>query len=57
MKLMAVLQVDLLLEEARYFELTAMVRSLNDYRRRQKTKRSRAAVTAATEQSGYRRIL
>jgi len=57
MKLMAVLQVDLLLEEARYFELTAMVRSLNDYRRRQKTKRSRAAVTAATEQNGYPRIL
>jgi len=51
-------ELDLLLEEARYFELTAMVRALNEYKRRQKGKRSAtkaaagAAASSAAEQNG-----
>ena len=42
-------EVDLLLEEARYFELTAMVRALNEYKRRLRGKRS---ASKAAEQNG-----
>jgi len=47
-------EVDLLLEEARYFELAAMVRALGEYRRRQRGKRSAAAraASAGAEQNG-----
>jgi len=44
-------EVDLLLEEARYFELTAMVRALTEYKRRQKGKR-RCMASATIEQNG-----
>ena len=39
-------QVDLLLEEARYFELTAMVRALGDYKRRAQKGGKRKASTS-----------
>ena len=45
-------EVDLLLEEARYFELMAMVRALNEYKRRQRGKRSAARATPGTDQNG-----
>jgi len=50
-------ELDLLLEEARFFELTAMVRALSEYRRRQKGKRSaRANSGTAAEQNGLSTI-
>ena len=45
-------ELDLLLEEARYFELAAMVRALNDYRRRQRAKRAAAAAAGARPAAG-----
>jgi len=45
-------ELDLLLEEARFFELTAMVRALGEYRRRQKGKRSAARAPSGAEQNG-----
>jgi len=45
-------EVDLLLEEAKYFELTAMLRALNEYKRRQKGKRAATRAVFNTEQNG-----
>jgi len=46
-------EVDLLLEEARFFELSAMVRALSEYKRRQKGKRSASRVASGAEQNGF----
>jgi len=45
-------EVDLLLEEARFFELSAMVRALNEYKRRQKGKRTATKAASSAEQNG-----
>ena len=49
-------EVDLLLEEARYFELAAMVRALNDYKRRLRAKRSATKTSSTAEQNGLTTI-
>jgi len=45
-------EVDLLLEEARFFELTLMVRALNEYKRRQKGGKRTARASSSAEQNG-----
>ena len=40
-------EIDLLLEEARFFELTPLIRAINDFRRRQQPNRKRSLMTSS----------